>query len=149
MGNCFGKPKTDNFSSQGQTLGSNPPPKPVTSTPATKSAVAAKYSPTPKEGRTLGAAASATNSDPRTAAAMAAEVCLVPPPSAALHLEARVKTTNTAQQNRNQPKPAKGKLGKQLDAQRAQTQNETRSEASREALLARNADANAEARRYN
>ncbi|KAH0284470.1 hypothetical protein M436DRAFT_63311 [Aureobasidium namibiae CBS 147.97] len=124
MGNCFGKPKSDNFSSQGQTLGSNPPPKPVTSTPAPKSAVAATYSPTPKGGRTLGASPSPGTSDPRTAAAMAAE-------------------------NRNQPKPARGKLGKQLDAQRAQTQNETRNEASREALLARNADANAEARRYN
>ncbi|KAI4761691.1 hypothetical protein E4T52_02656 [Aureobasidium sp. EXF-3400] len=125
MGNCFGKPKSGNFSSQGQTLGtSDPPAKPVTSTSATKPAVAATYSPTPKGGRTLGASPSATNSDPRTAAAMAAET-------------------------RNQPKQARGKLGKQLDAQRAQTQNETRNEASREALLARNADANAEARRYN
>ncbi|KAI4834514.1 hypothetical protein E4T44_08756 [Aureobasidium sp. EXF-8845] len=123
MGNCFGKPKSDNFPSGGQTLGaSNPPPKPVTSTP--KPAVAATYSPTPKGGRTLGATPSAANSDPRTAAAMAAE-------------------------GRNQPKQAKGKLGKQLDAQRAQTHNETRNEASREALLARNADANAQARAYN
>jgi len=89
MGNCFGKPKSDNFSSGGQTLGaSNPPPKPVTSTPAAK---AATYSPTPKGGRTLGATPSEVNSDPRTAAAMAAE-------------------------SRNQPKQAKGKLGKQLDA---------------------------------
>lgn len=91
MGNCFGKPKTDNFSSQGQTLGSNPPAKPVTSTPATKSAVAAKYSPTPKEGRTLGAAASPTNNDPRTAAAMAAEVCRPPAPPAAAPLGSKSK----------------------------------------------------------
>ncbi|KAI4806194.1 hypothetical protein E4T44_11263, partial [Aureobasidium sp. EXF-8845] len=115
-----------NISSGVQTLGaSNPPPKPVTSTP--KPAVAATYSPTPKGGRTLGATPSAVNSDPRTAVAMAAE--------------------NT--QGRNQPKQAKGRLGKQLDAQRAQTHNETRIEASREALLARNADANAQARAYN
>jgi hypothetical protein len=59
------------------------------------------------------------------------------------------KRLTQKKQVRNQPKPAKGKLGKQLEAQRTQTHNETRNEASREALLVRNADANAEVRRYN
>ncbi|KAG9513119.1 hypothetical protein KCV07_g9036, partial [Aureobasidium melanogenum] len=125
MGNCFGKQKSDNFSGAGQTLGSSAndqAPKPVATTP--QKPIAASYSPTPKQGRTVGGSSASPNSDPRAAAALAAE-------------------------ERNKPKPAKGKLGKQLEAQKAQTQNATMNEASREALLARNADANAETRAYN
>ncbi|CAD0113365.1 unnamed protein product, partial [Aureobasidium uvarum] len=105
MGNCFGKQKSDNFSTSGQTLGTSAsqPPKPVAAN-TTKPA----FSPTPKQGRTIGgSSASPSQSDARTAAALAAE------------------------------------------AQKAQTHNSTMNEASREALLARNADANAETRAYN
>ncbi|CAD0096687.1 unnamed protein product [Aureobasidium vineae] len=103
MGNCFGKQKSDNFSSSGQTLGTSAsqPPKPVANTQ--NPAISASYSPTPKQGRTIGgSSASPSQSDARTAAALAAE-----------------------------------------------THNSTMNEASREALLARNADANAETRAYN
>ncbi|KAI4729237.1 hypothetical protein E4T49_03012 [Aureobasidium sp. EXF-10728] len=123
MGNCFGKQKSDNFSSAGQTLGASHPPKPVANTQTPP--ISASYSPTPKQGRTVGgSSAIPSQSDARTAAALAAE-------------------------ERNRPKQAKGKLGKQLEAQKAQTHNSTMNEASREALLARNADANAETRAYN
>ncbi|KAG9655047.1 hypothetical protein KCU98_g6623, partial [Aureobasidium melanogenum] len=126
MGNCFGKQKSDNFSGAGQTLGSSAndqAPKPVASS-QTQKPITASYSPTPKQGRTVGGSGASPNSDPRAAAALAAE-------------------------ERNKPKPAKGKLGKQLEAQKAQTHNATMNEASREALLARNADANAQTRAYN
>ncbi|KAH0360875.1 hypothetical protein KCU65_g9086, partial [Aureobasidium melanogenum] len=126
MGNCFGKQKSNNFSGAGQTLGTNAdqPSKPVATTPQSQKPISASYSPTPKQGRTVGGSSVSPNSDPRTAAALAAE-------------------------ERNKPKAAKGKLGKQLEAQKAQTHNATMNEASREALLARNADANAETRAYN
>ncbi|CAD0097543.1 unnamed protein product [Aureobasidium mustum] len=118
MGNCFGKQKSDNFSGAGQTLGATQPAKPVVSASQPQKPISASYSPTPKQGRTVGGGSASPSSDPRAAAALAAE-------------------------------PAKGKLGKQLEAQKAQTHNATMNEASREALLARNADANAETRAYN
>lgn len=141
MGNCFGKQKSSNFSGAGQTLGSNEAPKPVATTP--QKPISATYSPTPKQGRTVGGSSASPNTDPRAAAALAAEVCSSP------NLRQRAKIANWRNKERNKPKPAKGKLGKQLEAQKAQTHNATMNEASREALLARNADANAETRAYN
>jgi hypothetical protein len=43
----------------------------------------------------------------------------------------------------------KGKLGKQLDAQRAQTQSGTLKQTARDNLAARDADSGAQARQYN
>jgi len=82
MGNCFGKPKSDNFSGSGQTLAnanSTPAPKPVIAAP--NKPVSASYAPTPAQGRVVGGSSPAPSSnDPRVAAAMAAEVCLPNPP---------------------------------------------------------------------
>ncbi|THY28789.1 hypothetical protein D6D01_03781 [Aureobasidium pullulans] len=131
MGNCFGKPKSDNFSGSGQTLAnanSTPAPKPVITSTATKPAVSASYAPTPAEGRVVGGSSPAPSSnDPRVAAAMAAEE--------------RLKSS--------QSKSQKGKLGKQLDAQKSQTHNKVLDETSRETRLARDADANVEVRTWN
>jgi len=44
---------------------------------------------------------------------------------------------------------AKGKLGKQLDAQRAQTQSDTRKQTARDNLAARDADSGAQTRQWN
>lgn len=44
---------------------------------------------------------------------------------------------------------AKGKLGKQLDAQRSQTQSDTLKQNARDNVAARDADAGAQARQYN
>ncbi|CAD0013939.1 unnamed protein product [Aureobasidium pullulans] len=75
MGNCFGKPKSDNFSGSGQTLAnanSTPAPKPVIAAP--NKPVSASYAPTPAQGRVVGGSSPAPSSnDPRVAAAMAAE----------------------------------------------------------------------------
>ncbi|KAI5275879.1 hypothetical protein E4T47_01346 [Aureobasidium subglaciale] len=128
MGNCFGKPKSDNFSSSGQTLANSSAnaPKPVTATTPLKPKTAS-YSPTPAQGRTVGGTStSVPGSDPRAAAALAAEE--------------RLK----ASQGRE-----KGKLGKQLDAQKAQTHNQVLDETSRDNRLARNADENAQTRTWN
>jgi len=82
MGNCFGKPKSDNFSGSGQTLAnanSTPAPKPVIAAP--NKPVSASYAPTPAQGRVVGGSSPAPSSnDPRVAAALAAEVCLPNPP---------------------------------------------------------------------
>lgn len=78
MGNCFGKQKSDNFSGAGQTLGTGAneqAPKPVVPASSQKPS----YSPTPKQGRTVGGSSASPNSDPRAAAALAAEVSLLRP----------------------------------------------------------------------
>ncbi|CAC9888697.1 hypothetical protein D6D19_02323 [Aureobasidium pullulans] len=129
MGNCFGKPKSDNFSGSGQTLAnanSTPAPKPVIAAP--NKPVSASYAPTPAQGRVVGGSSPAPSSnDPRVAAAMAAEE--------------RLKSS--------QSKSQKGKLGKQLDAQKSQSHNKVLDETSRETRLARDADANVEVRTWN
>ncbi|TIA59295.1 hypothetical protein D6C83_03436 [Aureobasidium pullulans] len=129
MGNCFGKPKSDNFSGSGQTLAnanSTPAPKPVIAAP--NKPVSASYAPTPAQGRVVGGSSPAPSSnDPRVAAAMAAEERL----------------------RSSQSKSQKGKLGKQLDAQKSQSHNKVLDETSRETRLARDADANAEVRTWN
>ncbi|THY99287.1 hypothetical protein D6C93_03976 [Aureobasidium pullulans] len=129
MGNCFGKPKSDNFSGSGQTLAnanSTPAPKPVIAAP--NKPVTASYAPTPAQGRVVGGSSPAPSSnDPRVAAAMAAEERL----------------------RSSQSKSQKGKLGKQLDAQKSQSHNKVLDETSRETRLARDADANVEVRTWN
>ncbi|KAL2029380.1 hypothetical protein VTO58DRAFT_108572 [Aureobasidium pullulans] len=129
MGNCFGKPKSDNFSGSGQTLAnanSTPAPKPVIAAP--NKPISASYAPTPAQGRVVGGSSPAPSSnDPRVAAAMAAEE--------------RLKSS--------QSKSQKGKLGKQLDAQKSQSHNKVLDETSRETRLARDADANVEVRTWN
>ncbi|KAI5207418.1 hypothetical protein E4T39_01903 [Aureobasidium subglaciale] len=128
MGNCFGKPKSENFSGSSQTLANSSAnaPKPVTATTPLKPKTAS-YSPTPAQGRTVGGASTAApGSDPRAAAALAAEE--------------RLKASQGKE---------KGKLGKQLGAQKAQTHNQVLDETSRDNRLARNADENAQTRTWN
>ncbi|THW48835.1 hypothetical protein D6D22_01996 [Aureobasidium pullulans] len=142
MGNCFGKPKSDNFSGSGQTLAnanSTPAPKPVIAAP--NKPVSASYAPTPAQGRVVGGSSPAPSSnDPRVAAAMAAERNTDANAILVMKQE-RLKSS--------QSKSQKGKLGKQLDAQKSQSHNKVLDETSRETRLARDADANVEVRTWN
>ncbi|EME49812.1 hypothetical protein DOTSEDRAFT_68564 [Dothistroma septosporum NZE10] len=123
MGNCCGKGATDeNFQGEGRTLGSQP----TTATTPAKSIRAAAPPKISSQGRTLGNNNSTPNGSeaPGTAAARAAEE--------------RVKASQ-----------AKGKLGKQLDARRSQTQATTLAATARDNVAAREADALAQTRHYN
>jgi hypothetical protein len=55
----------------------------------------------------------------------------------------------TLLQERLKASQGKGKLGKQLDAQKARTQSSTLQQTAKENLAARDADAAAQARNYN
>lgn len=153
MGNCFGKPKSDNFSGPGRSLASSgaDAPKPVAQPAPSPKPLSASYSPTPTQGRTVGGTSTNTNDDPRAAAALAAEVCRQ---QAACPIDIALPRIGTAAltrglQQRRKASLGKGKLGKQLDAQKAQNNTNVLNETSQQALLARNADANAEARNWN
>lgn len=130
-------------------------------------------------GRTLGDnTAPSPSSDaqtPASAAARAAEVCFKPCPFLSLpythiyiHIHiypyrnecsrsvliSWVLLTNTPSsqppfQERLKAAQGKGKLGKQLDAQKSQTQKDTLASTARENVAAREADAVAQARAYN
>ena len=52
-------------------------------------------------------------------------------------------------QERAKASQGKGKLGKQLDAQRSQTQSDTLKQNARDNIAARDADAGAQTRQYN
>jgi len=122
MGNCFGKEKS--FQGEGRTLGATPVAAPTGSNNA-RAAVPAKPFVSSK-GHTLGASAGdpSVRQPPGAAAANAAE--------------ARLKAAQ-----------GKGKLGRQLDAQKAQTQGDVLVQNARENLAARNADVATDARNYN
>ncbi|KAL1585260.1 hypothetical protein WHR41_05871 [Cladosporium halotolerans] len=121
MGNCCGKPSDKNFSGEGRTVGSTPAARPKQTGTSNKTSA-------PSGGRTLGSSSQAPNeSSPREAAAKAAEE--------------RAKAS--------QGGAAKGKLGKQLDAQRSQTQSDTLKQNARDNVAARDADAGAQARQWN
>ncbi|KAF7193020.1 hypothetical protein HII31_05665 [Pseudocercospora fuligena] len=125
MGNCFGKQSSDaNFSGEGRTLGAAPA-NDSTSANKARTAAAPKIS-SPEGGRTLGKNPQAPNESdsPGAAAARAAEE--------------RLKASQ-----------GKGKLGKQLDAQKAQTQTNTLAQTARDNVAARDADAAVQARNYN
>ncbi|CZR61084.1 uncharacterized protein PAC_10980 [Phialocephala subalpina] len=125
MGNLCGKESSssDPFSQPGRTLSSAPPqnPKPISSLPK-------KVGGPP---RTLGSGSAAPD-----AGGSAAE-------------DARRKAAEAAEARANAANKPKGKLGSQLAEQKKQTQNSTLSDASRQELRARDADAGAEARAYN
>ncbi|KAI6800468.1 hypothetical protein KC367_g516 [Hortaea werneckii] len=127
MGNCCGTPKDENFKGDGQTLGAAP-----ANAPPQQGNARAAAPPKPKgpqgPGRTLGKNPQDGGSaeDPKAAAARAAEE--------------RAK----ASQNQN-----KGKLGRQLDQQRGQSQTGILAQNARDNVAARDADAAAEARNYN
>ncbi|KAK5709108.1 hypothetical protein LTR17_020107 [Elasticomyces elasticus] len=120
MGNCFSSSSSDkNFSGEGRTL--NAQPAGNASQPRTAAAPPPKIS---GPGRTLGAE-SQTGGDPKAAAARAAEE--------------RARSSSAS----------KGKLGRQLDAQRGQSQANALAQTARENVAARDADRGAETRAYN
>ncbi|PNS16202.1 hypothetical protein CAC42_1965 [Sphaceloma murrayae] len=127
MGNCFGKSKeaaSGNFKGQGRTLG-GPAPANAPAAPTSAKVPAAATS-SPNQGRTLGSPPGADGdvNDPKSAAYRAAE---------ARKLSAQ----------------GKGKLGKQLDAQKKMTQADTLAQASLENRAARDMDAGHESRAHN
>ncbi|KAK5717993.1 hypothetical protein LTR15_008836 [Elasticomyces elasticus] len=121
MGNCFSSSSSDkNFSGEGRTLNAQPVGNNA-SQPRTAAAPPPKIS---GPGRTLGAE-SQTGGDPKAAAARAAEE--------------RARSSSAS----------KGKLGRQLDAQRGQSQANALAQTARENVAARDADRGAETRAYN
>ncbi|KAK4957659.1 hypothetical protein LTR10_005626 [Elasticomyces elasticus] len=121
MGNCFSSSSSDkNFSGEGRTLNAQPAGNNA-SQPRTAAAPPPKIS---GPGRTLGAE-SQTGGDPKAAAARAAEE--------------RARSSSAT----------KGKLGRQLDAQRGQSQANALAQTARENVAARDAERGAETRAYN
>ncbi|OQO05043.1 hypothetical protein B0A48_08063 [Cryoendolithus antarcticus] len=125
MGNCFGKPSSSdqNFSGEGRTLGAS------AERPAGAGATSAKIS-APQAGRTLGANPVAATEGRQ----------LSPGEAARRAAEDRLSSSRT--QN-------SGKLGKQLSAQKAQTQTETLAQTAKENLARREADQAGVVRSYN
>ncbi|USW48072.1 hypothetical protein Slin15195_G013910 [Septoria linicola] len=120
MGNCFGKTSSSaNFQGEGRTTGAVPANAPA----QTSNARAAAPPKITGPGRTLGA----SSGDPQT-----------PGSAAARAAEERAKAAQ-----------GKGKLGKQLDAQKSQTQKDTLAQTARDNVAARDADAAAQTRAYN
>ncbi|KAL1958548.1 hypothetical protein VTO42DRAFT_4145 [Malbranchea cinnamomea] len=120
-----GSIKPDPFSQPGRVLGSNADTPKTSRAPVPRNVQLSGKS-TTQGGRTLGGTSAGGASDPRSAAARAAE-------------ERAAKQAKSAN---------KGKLSSQLAAQKAKTRNEVLDEASRQERAARNADAAAEARRW-
>ncbi|TKX20006.1 hypothetical protein C1H76_7890 [Elsinoe australis] len=121
MGNCFGKTKdSDNFKGQGRTLGG---PTPANAPAAASTAAKVPAGASSGQGRTLGGPQGDVN-DPKSAAFRAAE-------------------------ERKLSAQGKGKLGKQLDAQKKMTNNETLAQVSKENRAARDMDNNHESRAHN
>lgn len=179
MGNCFGKSSSNaNFQGEGRTIGGGAAAGGGAS-PAQAPRPAAAPSPkVTGPGRTLGDnTAPSPSSDaqtPASAAARAAEVCLhsvyfslfLTHIYIHIHIYPHrnecsrsvliswVLLTNTPSsqppfQERLKAAQGKGKLGKQLDAQKSQTQKDTLASTARENVAAREADAAAQARAYN
>ncbi|KAK3053364.1 hypothetical protein LTR09_005533 [Extremus antarcticus] len=124
MGNCCGSQSNESFQGEGRTLGATP-----TNAPPQVDGARASAPPRisgPKGGRTLGKNPQVPDesSSPKAAAARAAE-------------------------ERAKASQGKGKLGRQLDAQKSQTQSDTLAQTARENLGARDADASAQARNWN
>ncbi|PYH64741.1 uncharacterized protein BO88DRAFT_408066 [Aspergillus vadensis CBS 113365] len=139
MGNICSKSSNqpDAFSSPGRVLGSGPNPPAKDSSSAPRAPLPSNAKPASNwgsgpSGRTLGSpAAGEGNGDNATADART---------KAALAAQKRAESASAA--------GSKGKLGTKLAAQKAQTQNQTLNEASRDEVAARDADGAAEARRW-
>ncbi|OQO12269.1 hypothetical protein B0A48_02910 [Cryoendolithus antarcticus] len=153
MGNCFGKPSSSdqNFSGEGRTLGAS------AARPAGTGATSAKIS-APQAGRTLGAnpvaATAGGQLSPGEAARRAAEVrtstsslkkggVKMQKPRVAGQAAPRMDRLNSSRTQNS------GKLGKQLSAQKAQTQTETLAQTAKENLARREADQAGVVRSYN
>ncbi|KAK5120932.1 hypothetical protein LTR85_005716 [Meristemomyces frigidus] len=122
MGNCCGS-ESENFKGEGRTLGAQPANAPPRGENA-RAAAPPKIS-GPQGGRTLGKGSQVPgeSQDPKTAAARAAE-------------------------ERAKASQGKGKLGRQLDAQKAQTQTGTLAQNARDNVATRDADAAAQTRNW-
>lgn len=69
--------------------------------------------------------------------------------SCEIHDQTRIMLIDTVNQERAKASQGKGKLGRQLDAQKSQTQAGALAQTSRDNRAARDADAAADARNYN
>lgn len=159
MGNCCSSSSDENFKGSGRELGSTltnaPPPDPKARSPLP-----------PKvggPGRTLGgsnnntsnsnttsdgAQTSQNQQSPKEAAARAAEVRPLSSPTPQKperYTDLRIEQQRAAKASAAQPK---GKLGKQLEAQKAQTQTGTLAQSARENVAHREADRMAKERGY-
>ncbi|GAT29296.1 hypothetical protein RIB2604_02901660 [Aspergillus luchuensis] len=148
MGNICSKSSNqpDAFSSPGRVLGSGPNPPAKDSSSAPRAPLPSNAKPASNwgsgpSGRTLGSPAAGEGNGDATADART---------KAALAAQANVATTIWKQKRAESASAAgsKGKLGTKLAAQKAQTQNQTLNEASRDEVAARDADGAAEARRW-
>ncbi|KAF2172988.1 hypothetical protein M409DRAFT_16938 [Zasmidium cellare ATCC 36951] len=150
MGNCFGK-SSSTFQGEGRTLGAQPSNAPAQSNNAS-AAAPAKIS-APAGGRTLGRNPQAPGEShtPGEAAAKAAELGWTNPMKVADcgHGRDELGAILFALKERLKASQGKGKLGKQLDAQKGQTQAGTLAQNARDNVAARDADAAAEARNWN
>ncbi|KAK3071251.1 hypothetical protein LTR53_008965 [Teratosphaeriaceae sp. CCFEE 6253] len=128
MGNCCGGESSggNNFKGEGRTLNAQPANAPASTGNARAAAPSGKIS-APQAGRTLGRnpQVPGESADPKAAAARAAEE--------------RAKAGAQG----------KGKLGRQLDAQRGQSQANALAQTARDNVAAREADAAAQTRSYN
>nr|OQO20378.1 hypothetical protein B0A51_09965 [Rachicladosporium sp. CCFEE 5018] len=153
MGNCFGKPSSSdqNFSGEGRTLGAS------AARPAAAGATSAKIS-APQAGRTLGARPVAATEggqlSPGEAARRAAEVRTSPlslSEDGTKMQKSRYAARGAQRMDRLNSSRTQnsGKLGKQLSAQKAQTQTETLAQTAKENLARREADQAGVVRNYN
>ncbi|KYG40501.1 hypothetical protein M433DRAFT_160338 [Acidomyces richmondensis BFW] len=129
MGNCCsggeGKGSSSNFQGEGRTLGAQPATAPPRSDNARAAAPSNMGNPKGGEAQSKDAPSGQDPDGPKAAAARAAE-----------------KRARASQSG------SKGKLGRQLDAQRSQTQTQTLVQNAQDNIATRNADANAAARNW-
>ncbi|RMY14661.1 hypothetical protein D0868_01325 [Hortaea werneckii] len=156
MGNCCGTPKDENFKGDGRTLGAAP-----ANAPPQQNDARAAAPPKPKgpqgPGRTLGKNPQdgGSSEDPKAAAARAAEVGIYLVDTLVLSVMGNDKEASTptverkAERAKASQSQNKGKLGRQLDQQRGQSQTGILAQNARDNVAARDADAATEARNYN
>ncbi|KAK5160158.1 hypothetical protein LTS14_002265 [Recurvomyces mirabilis] len=151
MGNCCGS-EDKNFSGEGRTLGAQPASAPA----RTGNASAAAPPKIGGVGRTLAGKDSSPSSgqDPKAAAARAAEVrslssTNIKEKTAGRSSVERRHGSGGRMERAKANTQGRGKLGKQLDAQRSQSQANALAQTARDNVASRDADAAAQARNYN
>ncbi|TKA67547.1 hypothetical protein B0A55_08642 [Friedmanniomyces simplex] len=157
MGNCCGGESSDNFKGDGRTL--NAQPANASTQPHNARAPAPAKISGPQGGRTLGKnpQVPGDSADPKAAAARAAEVRSLSSTTSGTPMLGDVserrdrggRMVATAWERAKAGAQGKGKLGKQLDARRGQSQANALAQTARDNVAARDADAAAQARSYN
>ncbi|KAI0136999.1 hypothetical protein BJ170DRAFT_677859 [Xylariales sp. AK1849] len=155
MGNCCGKPDSENFSSPGRVVGSAPPQPQRASVPPSK--VVGGPPRTLGGGQDPSAAQSSGADEARQRAAEAAEVRLTHTPFSPSPERLDLGLVSEEEEEELKLKGARaktaqkstGKLGSQLNAQKKQTRQDTLKEVSANEIRARDANEAAQARSYN